>query len=249
VKFLKQRLAARGARGEARRALERLGASLPPSARVAAIDARIDDLTRAIPLSMERDRGEWAEAPAWARWLVMLRGIADRSVLRALRHRKTRERAAARLELALASLQSAEGEDARLAREAHERAAQAEAALQPLPVVVAEAQHLVRAVLKEARGQLVPRAPALVGLAVGWWIAQTFTDSELTARLHSWGLGSGPRRAVGGDTLRAMSFWLPLAAAAACSYLGTRLSALIRARYASVPDAAPVAAEGLERPR
>jgi hypothetical protein len=232
-------MAARRARREARRALGQLGASLPPSARVASLDARIDDLERAIPLSLERDRADWAEAPAWARWLVMVRGIADRAALRAMRHRKTRERAAARVELALASLETAEGETARQAREADQRAAQSEAALQPLPVAISEVQHLVRAVVKEARNQLVPRLPALVGLLVGWWIAQTFTDSELTARLHSWGLGSGPRHAVGGDTLRAMSFWLPLAAAAACSYLGTRLSALIQARYASVPAERP----------
>ena len=77
----------------------------------------------------------------------------------------------------------------------------------------------------------MPRAPALVGLAVGYFIAQTFTDSQLTATLHSWGLGEGPRHAVRSETLHAMNFWLPLLAAAVSSYAGSRLAALLKRRY------------------
>ena len=91
--------------------------------------------------------------------------------------------------------------------------------------------------MKETRGALVPRLPGLAGLAVGWWIAQTFTDSPLSATLHSWGLGDGPRHAVRSDTLHAMNFWLPLVAAALASYAGSRLAALIRSRYSPPPDA------------
>src|SRR5205814_5585187 len=95
-----------------------------------------------------------------------------------------------------------------------------------------EVQHFSKFVWKEANLRLVPRLPALVGLGVGWWIAQTFTDSEFSATLHSWGLGDGPRYAVESGTLRAMNFWLPLLAAAVASYAGSRLAAAIKARYA-----------------
>ena len=61
--------------------------------------------------------------------------------------------------------------------------------------------------------------------------SQTFTDSEFSATLHSWGFGSGPRHAVRGETLKAMQFWLPLLAAAICSYAGSRLAAAVRTRY------------------
>jgi len=49
---------------------------------------------------------------------------------------------------------------------------------------------------REVRGHLLPCVPALAGLAVGWWVASTFTDSHLSAMLDGLGIGSGPRRAV-----------------------------------------------------
>jgi hypothetical protein len=231
MNFVWQRMELGIARRAERRALEKLGATLPPSPRVAAVDARIDEIDRAIPLSLVRDRADWTAVAFWVRWLVALRGIVDRAVLRALRHHALADRAAARAELALAAVDSAQGETARVAQAAHQRALKAAESLQPLPLAVAEAHHLGGAVAKELRGHLVPKMPALVGLAVGGWIAHTFTDSQLRAVLHSWGFGEGPRHAISSDTLRLMNFWLPLLAAAACSYLGARLAALIEARY------------------
>ena len=100
-----------------------------------------------------------------------------------------------------------------------------------------EAHRFSRYLFVEARVLLLPRIPALVGLLVGLWIAQTFTDSEFSATLHGWGIGSGPRHAVRGETLRAMNFVLPLLAAALSSYAGSRLAALVKQRYAPPPDA------------
>ena len=90
---------------------------------------------------------------------------------------------------------------------------------------------LTKSVAKEVRGALVPRLPAVAGMGVGWWVANTFTDSSFSATLHSLGLGSGPRYAVTTEQYQLMHFWMPIAAAATCSYLGNRLGALIRARY------------------
>ena len=82
-----------------------------------------------------------------------------------------------------------------------------------------------RAVLAQLRSHFLPKAPALAGLAVGWWIARTYTDSHLHSVLRTLGIGKGGTRVVSSSTYEAMSFWLPLLAAALCAYLGERLAA------------------------
>jgi hypothetical protein len=93
-----------------------------------------------------------------------------------------------------------------------------------------EAVGFGRAVLAQLRSHLMPKAPALVGLAIGWWIANTYTDSHLRSVLRSVGIGSGGTRVVSSSTYEAMSFWLPLLAAALCAYLGERLRAYYTGR-------------------
>ena len=231
MKRLQQRWDAwRAARNE-RRALRALGESLPPSAEVAAQDDRLAYLSRALQQSLERDRADYAALPGWARPLVVLRGLLDRAVLRVLRHGVAGGRGAACERLGALSLDTSQGVDAGIARAARKASQEAQARLEPLPAVVREASHFSSHIWKEARTALVPRVPALLGLGVGWWIAQTFTDSQFTATLHSWGLGQGPRHAVRSETLHAMTFWLPLLAAAVSSYAGSRLAALVRSRY------------------
>ena len=237
VKSLQQRWHAWKAQREERRALRLLGESLPPSAEVAAQDDRLARLERELAVSLSRDRADYATVAAWARPLVVLRGIFDRAVIKSLRRSAIEDRALACERLGEASLGSAQGLTADAARAACEAALEAGAQLKPLPVAVREAQHFTRVFAREARGQLVPRIPALTGLAVGWWIAQTFTDSQFAATLHSWGLGQGPRLAVRSETLQAMKFWLPMLAAALSSYAGSRLAALVRSRYSPPPDA------------
>ena len=227
--------AARASRDE-RRALLLLGETLPPTAEVQALEERHQTFSRALAGSMDRDRADYGAVAQWARPLVVLRGVLDRSVLRALRRRAAVDRKAAVVKSAEASLDSAQGVLAESARQARSLAREAEARLAPLPLVAREAHHFSRYVFSEARSRLLPRIPALVGLLVGFWIAQTFTDSEFSATLHSWGIGQGPRRAVRGETLRAMNFALPLFAAALSSYAGSRLAALVKARYAPAAD-------------
>jgi hypothetical protein len=62
-------------------------------------------------------------------------------------------------------------------------------------------------------------------MVVGWWIATTYTDSHVRSMLRSVGIGSGGTRVVSGSTYKAMSFWMPLLAAALCAYLGERIAA------------------------
>jgi hypothetical protein len=94
----------------------------------------------------------------------------------------------------------------------------------------AEATVFGRAVLTQLRSHLLPKAPAIAGLTVGWWIANTYTDSHLRSAIRSLGIGSGGTRVVSSSTYEAMTFWLPLLAAALCAYLGERLGAHYRGR-------------------
>ena len=86
-----------------------------------------------------------------------------------------------------------------------------------------EVRGFTGAVWGQLRSHLFPKAPALVGLAVGWWIADTYTDSHVRSALRTAGIGSGGTEVVSGSTYRAMRFWLPLLAAALCGYVGERL--------------------------
>ena len=86
-----------------------------------------------------------------------------------------------------------------------------------------EVRGLGLAVWEQLRGHLFPKLPALAGMAVGWWIANTYTDSRVRSVLRTVGIGSGGTHVVSGSTYRAMSFWLPLLTAALCAYAGERL--------------------------
>ncbi len=92
----------------------------------------------------------------------------------------------------------------------------------------AEASGFGRAVVHQLRSHFLPKAPALVGLAVGWWVADTYTDSHLLSVLRSLGIGSGGTRVVSSSTYEVMSFWLPLLAAALCAYVGDRIGGFYR---------------------
>ena len=91
-----------------------------------------------------------------------------------------------------------------------------------------EGRALGTAVLQQLRGALLPRASALAGLAAGWWVASTYTDSHLRSIMNTVGLGRGGTHVVSGSTYKAMSFWFPILAAAICAYLGDRLARRIR---------------------
>jgi len=228
---------------------------------VAGHDSAIVAMQDAVSATLREDRADYATVSPWIRPLVIARGVAARCVLHERLRQVRNRRAAACRRLGAAALEQSvaiPGEAAAsgvAARDARVRAVaasgQADALLAPFggsvlprPVfcVGREVAAFGKPLAREVRGQLLPRVPALAGLAVGWWVASTFTDSQLSATLHSLGIGSGPRRVMSSGTLRALSFWLPILAAALCSYAGSRLGTLLRARYApAAPNAEPEA--------
>jgi hypothetical protein len=248
------------ARRAERVALRILGGALAGSAAVGRLVDEVrsrghaeDHMETAMRASLEEDRADFASASVRARPFVVIRGAAARAVLRDRLRAARRVREDTRERLGRAALDGS----ANVSREAFVadallRAREARARLSALVTERAallapfggsawpdwmhgagrEISALGAAFLRVLRGQFVPRLPALAGLGAGWWVAATFTDSQLVATLHSWGVGQGPRWAVSTETFEAMRLWFPIAAAAVCSYLGNRFGARLRARYA-----------------
>jgi hypothetical protein len=200
--------------------------------------------------SLEADRADLRMVAAWAKPVVVLRGLCVRLILR---HRRAVERRALRPRLeALGDLATqrtgavAEGSLQREVAALREQMGQvarerdrwgAPYGGRALPAwtgtSVGEANMFARAAGAQLRSHLIPKAPAIAGLCVGWWIANTYTDSHLRSALRSVGIGSGGTRVVSSSTYEAMTFWLPLLAAALCAYLGERLGAHYRGRDGS----------------
>jgi hypothetical protein len=251
------------ARRSERVALRILGGALAGSAAVGRLVDEVrsrghaeEHLQTAMRASIEEDRADFATASARARPFVVLRGIAARAVLRDRVRAARRARDEARERLARAAVDgSANVSRESFVADALVRAREARARLSALVTERAallapfggsawpdwmhgasrELSALGAAFGRVLRNQFVPRLPALAALAAGWWVAATFTDSQLVATLHSWGIGHGPSWAVSTESFEAMRFWFPIAAAAVCSYLGNRFGARLRARYAPPP--------------
>jgi hypothetical protein len=202
--------------------------------------ARIESLAGESRRSLEADRADVATVARWMGPVVILRGVCTRLVLRhamAAARRELRPRYEALGELA------ARGRDAPTAltqqvTEVRGRLVQVQAERErwvapyggsAIPAGArragAETAGFGRALARQLRSQVFPKAPALVGLAVGWWVANTYTDSHLRSALRSIGIGSGGTRVVSSSTYEAMGFWLPLLAAALCAYVGERIGA------------------------
>ena len=202
---------------------------------------------------MRSDSPDFAAASYWGRAFVIIRGLAARAVFRDRLRSAHRERDNSRERLGRVALEGGVNlsreafvvDAANRARNARARlsalVAEQAALLEPfggslLPdwtaTVAREASALGSSFARVLQKQFVPRLPALAGLAAGWWVTSTFTDSQLSATLHSWGIGTGPRHAISTETLESMQLWVPIAAAAVCSYLGGRFAAKVRARYA-----------------
>lgn len=188
--------------------------------------ARQDSLTSALAASLEREGADCAAVAPWVRPLVMLRGLCDRAQLHHQMRRCHRDMNVCHEALGRAALRnSVEGAGL-------EQPAPASRFSSPRLVHVAkqEGRALGGAILQQLQGKLVPRASALAGLAAGWWVASTYTDSHLRSIVNTVGLGKGGTHVVSGMTYKAMNFWLPILAAALCAYLGDRLARMIGER-------------------
>lgn len=192
--------------------------------------------------SLDADRNDLSRVSPWMKPVVIARGLCARAVLR---HR----RAAAEQALhpryealgalaantargASAELAGSRAALARLRAERYQRLAGFDRTAHPAwaTAAVVESAGLGRAILVQLRSTLLPKGPALAGMAVGWWIANTYTDSHLHSALRSIGIGHGGTHVVSGSALKVMSFWLPLLAGAVCAYLGERVAGFYRAR-------------------
>jgi hypothetical protein len=219
------------------------------AADIAADRARIEALGAESRAALDADRADLAAVASWVRPIVVLRGLSTRAVLRH-RQRLVARGLQPRLETAGEIVAAAEGAAALPTRElADIRAAAARARDErkrwvapygdtAFPAWSARARTEVaglgRAIGTQLRSHFLPKAPALAGLAVGWWVANTYTDSHLRSALRSIGIGSGGTRVVSSSTYEAMSFWLPLLAAAVCAYAGSRISAFYAHRAVAV---------------
>jgi hypothetical protein len=218
---------------------------------IGALASQVESWTSEISRSLAGDRADFARVSPWVRPLVVARGLSARAVLRHLRHRHRVRLRPLYVELGAAAISRAEShlspyhlppdlaetmrraradEGARAAQQAGRYGAgeRVPAVLGALPQ---EGKAFGLAFVKQLQSQLFPRVPALAGLAVGWWIARTYTDSRWRSVLRSIGIGDGGTRVVDSDTLQAMNFWLPLLAAAICAYLGDRIARSIRRHY------------------
>jgi len=203
--------------------------------------------------SLEDDRADLVSVASWMRPLVVVRGLCVRAVLRhhvirclrALRPLHERLGAVALAQpcdraapprvagTLVDAVRSAQAEREMAVAERTRRLAPFGGCALPgwLGGVAGEGKALGRALMKQLRGQLLPRVSGLAGLAAGWWVARTYTDSRPRALLRSIGIGKGGTHVVSGDTYQAMSFLLPILAAAICAYLGDRIARRVRQHY------------------
>jgi hypothetical protein len=223
-------------------------------ARIRPIREQIAELSAEIERSRAKDRADYAAVSPWVRPLVVGRGFSERMVLRHLRARSrhrleplyqqlgaTAVTAPPSATAFVPAVYSAATHTAAVHVATHANAVYPATSSAPSSVrlssgVAKESLAFGTAFWKQLTTVLFPRAPALAGLAVGWWIARTYTDSRWRSVLHRVGIGDGGTRVVSSDTLQAMSFWLPILAAAICAYAGDRIARWFRRRYETPAD-------------
>ncbi len=202
---------------------DRLG---PFHAALSRHQARLELLELTLAASQERERTDCVAMAPWVRPLIVLRGVSDRALVHYQLRRYRREMDVCHEALGRSAL-SSPMDGATLEPPAP---ALRFRRLRLARVAKDEGRALSGAVLQQLRGKLVPRASALAGLAAGWWVTSTYTDSHLRSIVNTIGIGKGGTQVVSGTTYKAMNFWVPILAAAVCAYLGDRLARAIRQR-------------------
>ena len=191
---------------------------------------RIGALDQAIAHSLETDRADYATVSRSVRPLVILRGMCSRAILRNQRHRCNSDLRPFYEELGAAAGKRSERV---VADERRTSMAQPEAVPDAWKGrLVDEAKLLGRALKRQLHDRLFPRLPALAGLAAGWWVANTYTDSQWKSTLRSVGIGGGGTHVVSGEMYRLLVLGLPILSAAMCAYLSDRVAHYVRSRYA-----------------
>jgi hypothetical protein len=191
--------------------------------------------------ALAQTRADLAGVPRWMAPVVLVRGASARAVLR--QRRGLIEKAVHELHLTAGRLamvnagspaaREVQAIRSQLASAASERQRRL-ASLDAYPVSAwvdragEEGKQLGNAVWAQLRSQLTPKVPALAGMAMGWWIASTYTDSHARSILRSVGIGHGGTHVVSGSTYKMMHFGLPLLAAALCAYAGDRVVRYLR---------------------
>lgn len=193
--------------------------------------ARLDVLAVALAKSHQREESDCAAVVPWLRPLVVLRGLCDRALLHNQMRRCRREMGLCHE--ALGRAVGAAPRDGAAADGAIPR--DSDSTSEWTGVLAREGRELGTAVWQQLHGKLMPKASALAGLAAGWWVASTYTDSHLKSIMSSVGIGKGGTHVVSGTMYKAMSFWLPILAAAVCAYLGARLARAFRRSDRSAP--------------
>ena len=213
------------------------------AAELAADRRRLDRFAAEAADSVEADRADLRAVAGWMRPVVIARGVCARAVIRhraeGLVPRPQCAPGAARVAGDSDHVHAARASLVRMRLERERRLASFGETAHPAWArqAAVESAGLAQALLVQLRAALLPKAPALAGMAVGWWIANTYTDSHVRSALRSVGIGSGGTHVVSGSTFKMMSFWLPLVAAAVCAYLGERTVRYYRAGRA--PPARP----------
>jgi len=209
----------------------------------------LDGLRSAVAKSLDADRADYTQVAPWMRPVVVLRGVCTRAILRhqLWLYRRGLLAPQEAFGKAVADRPLAFARHPELVRAVADARAQIRAILEARtrelepyggsalpswgPRLWRESTVLGRAFWLQLRPNVLPRASALVGLAVGWWLADTYTDSHLKSVLNSLGLGGGGKRVVSGETYRTMMFWLPILAAGLFAYLADRAHSLVQRRY------------------
>ena len=261
--LVRERTGETKARVAAGRALRAELGSLPESAgervrvaweRIDVLEGRERELAGRLASSLQADRQDYRGTSSdWGRWLVVVRGVLDRLVLREEARRARKDLPGYTAELGAAAVLDHElaekvGDEARgeleRTRATIERLERERSELlapwggEPLPrwldVLFEELGTFGGFVWNELTKKFVVRLPALVAMLVAWWLTHHFTTSKIEP-------GSIERPLVSPEMMDQLQFWLPLIAAALAAYLTAAFSHRIRKRYGETTKSTPAA--------
>jgi len=219
---------------------------------VAELEEHARALAERLEGSLAADRCDYrATGSGLGRWLIVVRGILDRLVLRDEAGRARHELPARQAELGArvmaddAAREQLPAEDRQRALDAHaalEGSRQARAELlapwggEAVPAwlrgVRTELETFFSFLKEELSKKILLRLPALAAMAAAWWIAGHYSSTRFESSLNHF-TGEG-RTGLSEAALEQLTFWLPLVVAAALAYLLATLTKRVRRRYLGV---------------